>query len=184
MTTIEKLDAYLLITIDPEFYPQVGEFINAVTAYIKRYTGRTFTDVTETRTYDGTGNGELFIDDATAITEVKIKDTILDTDDYVLYPSNRLPKTRIILPYKYFYNGNQNISVTGTWGYGSIPDDVSYAATLLVADIINSADTNDSKTIASETIGRYSVSYVTDNSKGSLNRYCSQTVHIYGMYLI
>lgn len=170
MTTIEKLESYLLITIDEDFKPRVEEFIDAVTAYIERYTGRTFTadTVATARMYDGNNSDQLFIDDAVEVTEVKIKDTVLDADDYVLYPSNRLPKTRIILPYKYFYVGNQNITVTAKWGYGeNIPDDLSFAATLLVADIINAADTNDSNTISSETIGRYSVSYVTDNSKGT-----------------
>jgi hypothetical protein len=170
LTDISKLESYLLITIDPEFYPQVEEFIDSVTAYIERYTGRTFTadTIATARTYDGTNSGELFIDDAVEITEVKVKDTVLDEDDYVLYPSNRLPKTRIILPYKLFYTGNQNITVTAKWGYGeNIPDDLSFAATLLVADMINAGNTSGEGDIVSETIGRYSVSYAAGSNASS-----------------
>lgn len=161
LTDISKLESYLLITIDPEFYPQVEEFIDAVTAYVERYTGRTFAadTVATARTYDGTNSGELFIDDATEVTEVKVKDTVLDEDDYVLYPSNRLPKTRIILPYKLFYSGNQNITVTAKWGYGEeIPADLAFAATVMAAGIINSSNSHEGE-IQSETIGRYSVTY-------------------------
>ncbi len=159
LTDISKLESYLLITIDLEFYPQVEEFIAAVTAYIERYTGRTFTadTVATTRTYDGTNSGELFIDDAVEVTEVKVKDTVLDEDDYLLYPSNRFPKTRIILPYKLFYTGNQNITVTAKWGYGaSVPADLSFAATVMVAGIINSSNSHEGE-VLSETVGRYSV---------------------------
>ena len=136
------------------------EFIDAVTGYIERYTGRTFTSDEEAapRIYDGTDSGQLFIDDATEITEVKINDTILDESDYRLYPANRLPKTRIILPYKKFYEGAQNITVTAKWGYGAIPDDLAFAATVMVAGIINASSTTDDE-IQSETIGRYSVTY-------------------------
>lgn len=160
LTDISKIEGYSLITIDPEFYPQVDEFISAVTAYIERYTGRTFTtdETATTRTFDGNGSSELFIDDASEITQVKIGNTILQSSDFYLYPSNRLPKTRIFLPYKIFYSGSQNITVTAKWGYGAIPDDLSLAATVMVAGIINSADTNDNE-ILSETIGRYSVTY-------------------------
>jgi hypothetical protein len=163
MTTIDKLESYLLITIDENFKPKVQEFIDAVTSYIERYTGRTFTYDAEAeataKTYDGTDTGELFIDDALEVTEVKINDTVLDESDYVLYPANRLPKTRIILPYKNFYRGAQNIAVTAKWGYGeAVPADLSFAATVMVAGIINSSNSHEGE-VQSETIGRYSVTY-------------------------
>ncbi len=161
MTTIEKIESYLLITVEEEFKPKVQEYIDVVTAYVERYTGRTFAadTVATARIYDGTNSGELFIDDAVEITEIKVEDTVLDEDDYVLYPANRLPKTRIILPYKLFYSGNQNITVTAKWGYGEeIPADLSFAATVMVAGIINSSNSHEGE-IQSETIGRYSVTY-------------------------
>jgi hypothetical protein len=167
MTTIEKIESYLLITIDADFKSKVEEFIAAVTAYIERYTGRTFSvdSAVSERIYDGTGTSELFIDDAVEVTEVKIGDTVLDESDYRLYPANRFPKTRIILPYKRFYEGAQNVAVTAKWGYGEeIPADLSFAATVLVAGIINASNSHDGE-IQSETIGRYSVTYKTGSGQ-------------------
>lgn len=167
MTTIENVENYLLITVEESFKPNVTKFIEAVTAYIERYTGRTFSydaEATE-KIYDGTGSSELFIDDAVEITEVKIGDTVLDEDDFVLYPSNRLPKTRIILPYKKFYEGAQNITVTAKWGYGeAIPADLEFAATVMVAGIINASNSHEGE-VQSETIGQYSVTYKTGSTQ-------------------
>lgn len=163
MTTLQKIKDYLLTDIDPAFESAVEGYIDAVTAYIERFTGRTFSaDASASpRVYDGTDSAELFIDDAVEITEVKIGDTVLDEDDYRLYPTNRFPKTRIILPYKKFYEGAQNITVTAKWGYGAdVPEDISFAATVMVAGIINASNSHESE-IQSETIGRYQVTYKT-----------------------
>jgi hypothetical protein len=183
LTDITKIEAYLLITIDEEFYPQVEEWIAAVTAYIERYTGRTFTYDPEAeatpKTYDGNDTNQLFIDDAVEITEVKINDTVLDETDYHLYPSNRLPKTRIILPYRNFTSGFQNVTVTAKWGYGeAVPADLSFAATVLVAGIINSADTNDNQ-VESETIGRYSVTYAKNSPQEHAFKDALKTLKLY-----
>ena len=183
LTDISKLESYLLITIDPEFYPQVEEFIASVTAYIERYTGRTFSydaaAAPEPRVYDGNNSDELFIDDAIEITEVKINNTVLDADDYVLYPPNRLPKTRIKLPYKYFYIGNQNITVTGKWGYGAeVPADLAFAATVMVAGIINSSNSHEGE-IQSETIGRYSVTYRAGSNQENDYKSAINTLKLY-----
>jgi Phage gp6-like head-tail connector protein len=170
LTTLDKVKNYLKIDITPDDEPAVQEYIDAVTAYIERYTGRTFTaDTMATeRSYDGTDSGELFIDDAIEVTQVKINGVILDSSDFKLYPPNRLPKTRIILPYKMFYEGAQNITVTAKWGYGEeIPADLSFAATVMVAGIVNAQNARlDTETVRSETIGRYSVTYA-DNSRQS-----------------
>jgi hypothetical protein len=188
MTTIEKIEDYLLIEIDPSFEPKVQLFINAVTAYIEKYTGRTFTPVTEETeatalTYDGNNEDELFIDDAVEVTEVKIGDEVLDETEYFVYPSNSLPKTRIKLPYRYFYLGNQNITVTAKWGFGdAIPEDLSFAATVMVAGIINSQDTGEQE-VQSETIGRYSVTYKTGSSQASDFATAKEILKMYKRYL-
>ena len=166
MTTIEKIESYFLITVEEEFKPKVQEFIDVVTANIERYTGRTFTtdETATTRIYDGTGTGKIFIDDAAEITEVKDNDNVIDAANHRLYPSNRLPKTRIILPRYNFSQGAQNIAVKAKWGYGSVPKDLEFAATVMAAGIVNSQNSNE-KDIQSETIGRYSVTYKTGTSQ-------------------
>lgn len=169
LTEIEQVESYLGTTFDEDTSDRVEVFIDAVTAYIERYTGRSFAepsdpDVATDLVYDGTNGDEIFIDDAREVTAVKIGDDELDSTDYVVYPSNRLPKTRIILPYRIFTTGNQNVTVTAKWGYGSVPADLSFAATVMVAGIYNSQN-SDEKDVQSETIGRYSVTYKTGSSQ-------------------
>jgi hypothetical protein len=167
ITSIEKVESYLLITVDEDFRDEVEDFIEAVQAYVERFTGRTFSADSEAtaRLYDGSGTGELWIDDAAEVTEVKIDGEVLTTDEYVTYPANRKPITRIILHYRVFREAAQNVSVKAKWGYGAaVPADLELAATMLVADIINVANTVGGGDVASETIGRYSVTYTTGSS--------------------
>jgi hypothetical protein len=174
LTTIEKVENYALIDIGESYEPTVQEYIDAVTAFIERYTGRTFAEPDEEAEatdliYDGTNGDEIYIDDAIEVTGVKIGDEELASNDFVVYPSNRLPKTRIILPYRIFTTGNQNVTVTAKWGYGSIPADISFAATVMVAGIINGQNSQDTdnREIQSETIGRYSVTYKSGSTQAS-----------------
>lgn len=167
LTTIEKVENYTLLDVEEYFQPTVQEYIDSVTAYIERFTGRKFTADEEAseRIYDGTDSAELFIDDAVEITEVKLFDEVLEETDYKLYPANSLPKTRIILPYRIFHSGAQNVTVTAKWGYGEeVPADLEMAATVMVAGIINTQTSTDGE-VQSETIGRYSVTYKTGSSQ-------------------
>jgi len=170
LTTIEQVESYALITVEEFYDPTVQSFIDAVTSYIEKCTGRTFGDAdTEAsdKLYDGNNTDEMFIDDASEVTDVKIGDDVLASTDYLVYPANRSPKTRIILPYRRFIPGRQNITVTAKWGYGSVPDDISFATTVMVAGIINNQNSQDTdnKEIQSETIGRYSVTYKSGSSQ-------------------
>lgn len=167
-TTLDNVKNYLLIDIDADFEPVAESYIEAVTAYIERYTGRKFSaDSTPApRFYDGTDNAELFIDDAVEITQVKIDNAVISDSDYKLYPANKSPKTRIILPYRTFAWGAQNVEVTAKWGYGaSVPADLEFAATVMVASIVNAQKEKaaDDK-VKSETVGRYSVTYETGSA--------------------
>jgi hypothetical protein len=161
----------LLIDIEASFESKVQQFINAVTAYIERYTGRKFSvdSSASTRTYDGDGTNEIYIDDAFEITKVEVSygfgSDFTEITDYYTYPSNTKPITKIILPYNYFWQGNQNVKVTAKWGYGaSVPEDLSFAATVMVAGIINSSNQHEGE-VQSETIGRYSVTYKTGSNQ-------------------
>lgn len=168
MTSIQNVKDYALIEIESAYEPVVQNYIDSVTAFIERYTGRIFSQSYEAteRTYDGNGESELFIDDAVEIEQVKLGDTVLETSDFRLYPSNRLPKTRIILPYRQFPNGAQNVTVTAKWGYGEVPKDLEFAATVMVAGIINAQQSKNSDgEVQSETIGRYSVSYAQNSNQ-------------------
>jgi hypothetical protein len=189
LTTIEKIENYALLDIEESYQTTVQEFIDAVTAYIERYTGRTFAEPEEDAeatdiVYDGTDGDEIYIDDAIEVTKVKIGDYELDSSEYYVYPANRLPKTRIILPYRTFTYGNQNVTVTAIWGYGGIPADISFAATVMVAGIINNQNSQnvDNREVQSETIGRYSVTYKSGSTQASDFATAKEILKMYKRY--
>lgn len=175
-TTKAKIENYLLINIDATFDSQIDAWIEEIEEYIDRKTGRNFvaspaeddSGENETRRFDGDNTIKLLIDDAVEISEIKLSadSDPLTTDDYVLYPANartlsrKVPYTMIKLVGAYFPNAlPQGIYVKGRWGYSETPPmDIQTVATVLVAGIINYSWNADGE-IASETIGRYTVSY-------------------------
>jgi len=168
--TIQDVENYLLITVDPSFYDQVDEWIGEVEEYIDRKTGRNFvveideSGDGEARKFDGSGCSKLVIDDCLEVNKVEIGVTELeevDPLDYVLKPSNSTPKTLIQLRNAIFLRDLENVTVTGFWGYSvTAPGDIKFAATVLVAGIINNAWLSEGE-VQSESIGRYSVTYKT-----------------------
>lgn len=57
-----------------------------------------------------------------------------------------------------FTRGRQNVRLVGRFGYATPPADINFAATFLVAQVINYAHHSPSE-IKSESLGAYSVSY-------------------------
>lgn len=172
-TTKAKVENYLNIDIAPSMDAQITEWIAAVKRYIDRYTGTTFEGVTETRYFNGNGSNELVIDDFVSISSIDIlKYDSNDVEyalvegneqDYLIHPFNDATKYRVIL------NGNSHINkwpdsprrrikITGVWGVAqTVPEDVSLAATMLVAGIIEKGLKGG--TVQSESLGDYSVTY-------------------------
>lgn len=173
-TTRQQIENYLLMTIDSSFYSQIEDWIEQVEKYIDQMTGRNFVaDSTATaKLYDGNSANVMPIDDAIQITKVEQGDggistassewTEIESDEYVSYPANDLPKTEIRLFGALFSRGFQNVRVTAKWGYSaSVPDDIKLASTVLVAGIINYSFNADGK-VQQRTVGRYTVSYKSD----------------------
>lgn len=165
-TDRQSVENYLLIDIDEGFWDQIDEWIAAVSQHIAKETGRNFNVGVETEpsehVYDGSGIDSLVIEDCLAVTKLEIGETEVDSDEYFLYPANGTPKYQIALQHgRRFPNGRQNITITGRWGYSDVaPADIKFAATVLVAGIINTSN-GDQGDVQSETIGRYSVTYKT-----------------------
>lgn len=170
-TTQAKVLQYLGLSALPSPLSSLTDFINAVKAFIDKYTGRVFeAGNSEERSYDGDGSNTLLIDDATAITAVKIYDDTgnllftLVSGDYKLYPENKSYSNKITLrlgaQVASFQRGHQNIKVTGTFGLAAtVPDDVAFAATQLVAAIVEDNYINATGDIKQESLGEYSVTY-------------------------
>lgn len=182
-TDIEAIESYLLIDIAQYFEPKVNEWIAEVEKYIDRVTNRSSfiaDSVATERYYDGDNTRELFIDDAVEVTEISIgtdeNATVFEPtderDEYLLYPANALvdkkPYNSIKLTSGIFERGDQNIKVTAKWGYSvEVPADVKLVATILVSDIIEESMSAEGE-VQSMSIGRYSVTYKTEERWGSI----------------
>lgn len=173
----EKSDVekFLGTTIDTS----IDIYIKSATDIIEKETGRVFTKnpeivKEEERKFSGDNTDELIIDDIFEITKVEVgsdlygdvKDEI-DEEDYILLPLNAdkkgRPFTNIKLKYSVFPFGWGNHTITGKFGYGSLPDDIKFACIALSAGIYNFSTGGDE--IKSERIGAYDVTYSGD-SKG------------------
>lgn len=88
-----------------------------------------------TRTYHGSGNDTLFIDDAMSISAVTVDGTAIDSTAWVAEPLNRVPKRYLTykLPFTSVQGlrpsawnpGTGNISVAGYFGLNFVPDDIA-----------------------------------------------------------
>ena len=158
-TTKTNIEKYLVITIDASYNTKVAEWIEAMSRFMDKKTGRTLVEADETtRKYDGDGTDTVLIDNCNTITAVESPNGTAISP--IEYPANSESKTKLVLDGDYFAKGLQNVEVTGKFGVfaDDVPDDIEFAATVLVAGIVyNSMNQKDD--ISSETVGKYSVSY-------------------------
>lgn len=171
-TNKSKISNYLMIDINASFDSQINNWISGIEAYINNYCGCEFeTESASNKLYDGNGTREILIDELLTLTKIEILDEdgnvdyTLDNDDYYwLYPANDTPKKRIVInsanaPIGWFSKGNQNVKITGNFGYSSsVPTDIELIATKLVAGIIGEKNLDIAGEIKSEKLGEYAVS--------------------------
>lgn len=170
-TTEEKVEAYLMITIDPSRSDEVDNWISAVTQWIENYTGRTFESSEQTKYYDGDGTRKLNIDPVITITTLQTLNTDGTVDatlteghanDFLLYPLNDSPKYIIELVLSAsiasFPAGMRRVKITGDFGQtSSAPENVKLAATMLVGKIIKEGIKGGES--SSESLGDFSITY-------------------------
>lgn len=95
-----------------------------------------------TRIYDGSGDGTLFIDDFASVASVAVDGTTIPTTSYKVLPHNSTPKrwvqyiepdwSRVGVTNDHFPTGTGNVTVTGYAGLDHVPDDVEQT-TLAIA---------------------------------------------------
>ncbi|KUK49441.1 MAG: hypothetical protein XE08_0288 [Parcubacteria bacterium 32_520] len=164
-TSKDRVEALMLIKIKPEWQEYFDIFLESAENYIDTFTGRNFVADTEfsEKVYDGDGSREIIIDDFVSIEKITINgETVLNPDDILTYPANQTPKMRVVIPDEinsYFPRGNQNIRVSAKWGYSvSVPKEIEFAATVIVAGMINYAYEHNSE-VQAESIDDYNVTY-------------------------
>jgi len=170
-TQKSQIQNYLMINIADSFDSQINKWIEAVSNWIDGYTGKKFEQESATeKLYDGDGSKELLISDLLTLTKIEtldfdgdVDETVDDSSEYYLYPSNDTPKSSIVLnpsnsPIACFPSGNQNIKITGTFGHSAtVPEDIRLVATKLVAGIIEEKNYSLAGVVKSEKIGQYTI---------------------------
>lgn len=170
------VEQYLDITFDDNQSAFVASAIEGAEDYIDKYCKRKFNkvgDADTVRLYDGNGSESLVIDDFTEITSLSIDDIDVAVADLFLYPANEDTKYKISLKntlprssrnlggeYFIFDEGQQNIEVTGKFGFKSVPDAIVLATTRLAGAIIKEATgASNAKETSSESFLDYKVTY-------------------------
>lgn len=169
-TTIEKLEAFLGTTVDDT----QGEFvINSAIDMVEKYTQRQWVaDANASaRFFGGTGQSNLGIDECVEITEVRRGLSMYYEDGSELiaeggqfgwyqYPINETPIRAIRMRGGIWSRGWGNHRITAKWGaYETVPDDISFATTIIAGGLYNFNSGGASGQVQSERIGNYSVSY-------------------------
>ena len=107
------------------------QLLNATSRQLEKWCGMDFYVKEETRYFEGTA-GTLYLDDLLSIVTESFKldfdgdgtfEETLETTDYILYPLNSFPKTRIKInptgSYAHFARGViKGVEIDGKWGYG------------------------------------------------------------------
>ena len=174
-TTITQIENYTLHTIEDHFKPQVEDWIAKMEKYIEKQTCRVFIadSVASEKIFDGNGKVNLFIDECVEVSKLTIGNTVISTNDYLFYPTNALPKTRIKLKDDsalYFTKDEQNIKVEAKWGYSiACPLDIGFATMILVVGIINFAGEMEGEE-QSKSIGTFSITYKDQKSWQDFSR--------------
>lgn len=168
-TTKAKIEDFLNLDIDGSLNATITTWIGWIQKWIDNYCQTTFEASAEVRYYDGIGGNRLIIDDFVSVSQIDFLDVdgtvdeTLGSDDYWTYPMNEDAKFEIRLnPYgdnPVFPIGSNRIKINGTWGNTtSVPADVEWVATAMVADIIR-RQTNVGRNTKDETLGEYSVTF-------------------------
>jgi hypothetical protein len=158
------------------------KILDASSRLIDKYTSRFFYCETKTKYFDG-ASSRLWVDDLLSITTLKTdedgdatyENTLTVTTDYLLYPLNEYPKTRIELSESPTYNSfasgvKKGVEIDGLWGYG---DGIS--ATPYIVDTTLSA------AISSTTATTFTVTSVANLSAGNTILIDTEQMFIYSI---
>lgn len=150
----------------------------AVDGYIDNETGVTWGSASGTKYFDGSSfpNGYvnlISIPGASAVTSVSYVDSDgvasepYDSSSYILGPLNSSTKTYIEFRSQFMWPGLGSIKVEGTFGGGTVPDDIIYLATYLTVKYLNAQSNTASGVsgpVTSESLEGYSRTYAGSNS--------------------
>jgi hypothetical protein len=139
-TTVQKVADYLGVDVS-----NIQEdWIDWASAYIELYTNAIFGEVAtvEKKDIEKSGVTQIFLDHfpVISVTELKNDGEVVDTADYLVYEEEGIIKFADdflgnIYNVGAFVKGRQSVEVTYRYGYSSVPDEISWAATVIASQI-------------------------------------------------
>lgn len=150
-TNQSKVESYLKRALTDDEVDLLDDTIDYLSSFIDTYTDRSWLPLTDededveatTRTFDGNGKSELFVDDFNSLDSVNILDSQGNTaqiynqdSDFILYPLNNDVKQSIRLRSSRFPLGPANVEITAIWNSGDVPKDVVVVCTALVGNYL------------------------------------------------
>ncbi len=139
----------------------LSALIEAASAAIEKYCGREFAESERTETYDGDGSRELFVRTfplgaLETVTVVDADETEYDGDGFRLDTRIGRIVPKIGAGLSRFPAGVQNLRVTYTGGFSTIPADVQEACVQTVQAMRGATSDSNDAGMQSERIGDYS----------------------------
>jgi hypothetical protein len=175
---VSDVENMALVDVVDSFEDQIDEWIIAMSNQVALLTNREWladdTEYPEVRYFDGNGSSYLRVGEMVDIDSVEVGEdygeNFESVTDFLEYPYNTTPITKVIRKDGVWDRGIKNIKITGNFGYSeTVPEDIKFAVAVLVAGIIN-AQSNQEGEIKSERIGNYDVTYATDEQKKDYQR--------------
>lgn len=165
-TTETAVENYLTLAIDDSF-TELAEWISAQSRFMDRKCNRKLVaHESEEIKIDGNNASSIVIPECAEISTVEV-DEVDITAQVLAYPTTQVAKNELKLNGSYFTRGLQNVAINGKFGMfpasdaddiASVPDDLQFACTVLVAGIVNNS-ANNRDAVKSEKVGQYSVTY-------------------------
>jgi len=140
--TLAEFKAFAkIVSLDATDDTVISMLITSASAWIEKFTGRSFTSTSATKYYDVPTSGKdrriIYIDDCLSLTTVTNGDsTVITSANYQLLPLNTSPKYAIRLKDSSAYDWEPTstgdtlgaISLAGSWGYSATtPGDIKAA---------------------------------------------------------
>lgn len=156
--TVEEVRAFVR---DPDINVTVlGMLVGPISRAVDRYCRRFFYSLTGSESYDREDGYALRLrSDLVSITEVEdTSGQTWDGDDFFYEPLEGPPYSRISIKqsvgtaFGYSDTTKRAITITGTWGYASVPDEIKLATILWIADFYQRSDVAGLKSISSDAV--------------------------------
>ncbi len=168
--TASDVQAFLQVEISAAQLPMVDAAIRGATAAIRNYCNQYISYVQDDEVvFDGQGGTKLFLPELPVVSVKTVVEDDVELEsgvDYKLGANGVLHRLGAEWP-----EGIQNISVTYTHGYGTIPEDIVLVCTRAAARTyqagLRAAEMAGVPGVSSKSLGDFSVSYGSEQSVGA-----------------